>query len=303
MLEVWRRSRGLLRWLRRQRRGWLGIVLAALRRTFTLESSFTAAAIAYFALFSVFPLVLFTMTLARTWLEPILDRSEIIAQLDFIAPTLGQLLQTQLARIAELEEAITGVSLLTLIWSASSIFYVLRRTLDRIWDVGTRRPVWHHRGMAIFTVVALSLLLLTASLVYSIFISIVDLLTPHALRQFGGVASILMNVAVSILLFAILYRLLPHFPVDWRDVLPGAIGAGVLWEIAKRIFLFYATNYLLARLSLTQLIYGSVATIIGFLAWSYVSSFIFIFGAYINVGYVERRRRLEAAKQTSPARR
>lgn len=285
-------SQEALDWLRRQRQGWLGVVLGALRNTFTQESSFTAAAISYFALFSFFPLILFTTVIAGTWLDPLLNRNQVIEQLNFVAPALGYLLRSNLSRIVGLEETVTGISFITLIWSASSIFYVLRRTLDRIWEVHERRPLWQHRGMAVIAVLLLSGILLLASTLYSTVLSILDLLTPVSLQLLGSFASQAVSLFISIILFAIIYRYLPHFRVTWRDIWPGALAAGILWEIAKRAFFIYATRYL-AQSSLTQLIYGSVATIIAFLAWSYMSSMLFIFGAHLNAGFEEVRRQVE----------
>jgi membrane protein len=300
MFEVWRRSRGLLRWLRQMRQGWLGIGLSALRQTFTVESSLTAAAIAYFSLFSFFPLLVFTTMIAGTWLSPLVDQSEIIAQFNFLAPALAFLLESQLQRIADLDQGVTGVAVISLIWSASSIFYVLTRTLDRIWNVARRRSLWQHRGLALASVLGISALLLLTSLVHGAVVTVATIFMPTQLEQLTRYGTQVAAAAVSISLFAILYRFLPNTEVSWRDVWPGAIAGGLLWEVVKRVFFFYATNYL-AQPNLTQLIYGSLAAIIAFLAWAYVSSILLIFGAYLNVGFFQRRMPPGEAGQTQTA--
>lgn len=299
-LELWRQSRGLLRWLRRMRSGWLGVVMEAWRRTFTLESSLVAAALAYFSLFSFFPLVIFTTMVASTSVGSALDRSEIIAQISFIAPALSYLLESQLQRIVEMEQSITGLAALSLLWSASSIFYVLTRTFDDIWSKGRTRPIWQHRGRALGSVIVISVLLLLASLAHGTVVAIVNLFFPSQLQPLTNLLSQLVVVIVGIALFAIVYRFLPSSEVSWRDVWPGAVVGGLLWEVLKRIFLFYATNYL-AQPNLSQLIYGSLATIIAFMTWAYISSIILIFGAYLNVVLRERRPAAEAT-QTQVAR-
>ena len=297
MAGIGKRLRRLLHWLRQQQAGWPGIFLSALRQTLSPESSMAAAAIAYFALFSFFPLIFFTTVIVGTWLEPLLDRSQIIGQLDFVAPALADLLENQLARIVGLEQTVTGVALIALLWASSSIIYVLARTLNRIWGASSRRPVWQHRGMAVLTLLVISGVLLTASIAYSTIVSFLELLMPNRLQQLSGLGSRMAALGVDILLFGFLYRFLPRFPVKWRDVWLGAISAGLLWEFVKRAFFFYTTHYL-AQPNLTELIYGSVVTIIAFMAWSYASSLIFIFGAHLNVAYREWREREEAATQT-----
>lgn len=297
MADKRKRIRRLWHWLVERQEGWLGIFLSALRQTLSPESSMAAAAIAYFALFSFFPLIVFTTVIVGTWLEPILDRSQIIRQLDFVAPALAYLLENQLERIVGLEQTVTGVALIALLWSSSSIFYVLTRTLNRIWGASSRRPVWHHRGMAVVTLLLISGVLLTSSVAYSTAVSFLELLMPSQLQQLSGLGSRLATLTIDILLFGLLYRFLPRFPVRWRDVWLGAVGAGLLWELVKRAFFFYITHYL-AQSSLTELIYGSVGTIIAFMAWSYASGLIFIFGAYLNVVYRDWREQEAEVGQT-----
>jgi membrane protein len=92
----------------------------------------------------------------------------------------------------------------------------------------------------------------------------------------------------------VLYIMLPHGASTWREILPGAIGAGLLWELAKKAFLFFVSTYI----SVSNLIYGSVAAIIAFLAWAYLSGIIFLFGAFLSVSYYQlKQQQPEAAGQ------
>ena len=81
----------------------------------------------------------------------------------------------------------------------------------------------------------------------------------------------------------------------WREILVGAIGAGVLWELAKKAFLSFVSAYI----SVSNMIYGSVAAIIAFLAWAYLSGLIFIFGAYLSVFYIEFKQQKRETKDKS----
>jgi len=105
---------------------------------------------------------------------------------------------------------------------------------------------------------------------------------------------------LDIALFMVLYLMLPHAASSWREILPGAIGAGFLWELAKRAFLFFVSTYV----SVSNLVYGSVAAIIAILTWAYLSGLIFLFGAYLNVAYCHKRQQQrEAAAPSSMPRR
>jgi len=99
---------------------------------------------------------------------------------------------------------------------------------------------------------------------------------------------------LDVALFMVLYIMLPHGASSWREILTGAIGAGLLWELAKKAFLFFVSSYI----SVSNLVYGSVAAILAFLAWAYLSGHIFLFGAFLSVSlYRLKEAQQEAAGQ------
>src|SRR3990172_113172 len=81
---------------------------------------------------------------------------------------------------------------------------------------------------------------------------------PDQLIQIVRGASLALAILLDIALFMVLYLMLPHAASNWREILPGAIGAGFLWELAKRAFLFFVSTYI----SVSNLVYGSVAAIL-----------------------------------------
>jgi membrane protein len=89
----------------------------------------------------------------------------------------------------------------------------------------------------------------------------------------------------------VIYTFLPHGTSTWREILPGAMGAGLLWEFAKKIFLFFVATYI----SLSNLVYGSVAAILAILTWAYLSGLIFLFGAHLSVFYHQRKQQQKEA--------
>ena len=260
---------------------WLDLIWRAIWATWNPDMSLIASSIGFYTLISLFPLILLSVAIASLWVDPLWAEGEIMAQLEFVAPALGELLGKNLESIVRSRGSISGFAVITLIWSASNIFNVLIRSMDKIWDVEEGRNGWHHRGLAILTAVIISTLLLVGSSVEGIVVTIVNTLLPDELQTLRPYTTQIWAAIISILLFAILYRLLPHKKLSWRDVLPGAIVAGLAWEILKRGFLFFIDIYL----SRSNLVYGSVTTIIGFLTWTYLSSILFQFGAYLNVTY------------------
>jgi uncharacterized BrkB/YihY/UPF0761 family membrane protein len=104
---------------------------------------------------------------------------------------------------------------------------------------------------------------------------------PDQIIPLGYGISLLLTILLDVALYMAIYILLPHGASTWREILPGAIGAGILWEFAKKTFLSFVSTYI----TITNLVYGTLATIIAFLLWAYISSLIFIFGAYLNLSY------------------
>jgi membrane protein len=292
----WQQFRRLLDELNQQTGGWLGVFGRAAYDVFEPDSSQAAAAIAYFTLISLFPLTLFTIAIASVWLDPQLVEGDVVQRLEFVAPALGQLLGQNIERIVIERSSATGFAVITLLWSGSTIFHAITRSLDTIWEVGKRRPVWRHRGLALVTALTLSIILLMVSLVGSTVATVLNTLVSAPIRTFYSALSHLFPPILSVLLFGLLYYFLPHTKITVRDITAGALVGGLLWELAKRGFLHFVANYL----SLSNLVYGSVATLIAFLAWAYISSIIFLFGAHLNVGY-RRLRRERILTEKKPA--
>lgn len=213
--------------LNERTRGWLWILANAAKEALKPDTAITAAAIAYFALFSLFPITLLSIAIASFSLGPSMDRQLIIQRLEFIAPALGQMLGQNIDEIIEARGSVTG-----------SMIAHLRTLL------------------------------------------------PDPIISMGGGVSLVLAILLDVALFMVLYMMLPHGGSTWRVILPGAMGAGFLWELAKKVFLSFVSTYI----SVSNPVYGSVAAIIAFLAWAYLSGLIFLFGAYLSVSYFQLKQ-------------
>ena len=281
------RGRQGLKWLDVRTDGWFLLLFEALRDVLAFKSSLYAAATAYFTLYSIFPLILLTLGIASFWFKPYVDSQTILEQFEFIVPALNDLLGQNLEQLFDSRGAITRLSAVILVWSASSIVYMLTRAMDAIWEEVMVRPAWRHRALAIIFTIAISILLLIGSFTWSVVVPILNRALPDRLIDVSAYVGVMGSAFLSVVVFTLLYRMLPHARLEWVDVVLGAVIAGALWEVAKHGFLFFVTNYL----TISNLVYGSMTAIIAFLTWAYISMLIFLYGAHVNVRY--RRRRLE----------
>jgi membrane protein len=292
MAQLWQQGIRTARKLDEHTHGWLGILAGAARETFKPNSTITAAAIAYYATFSLFPLTLLSIAIASFGIGPLIMNQQLIVQkLEFVAPALGQLLGNNIDEIIRARGPVTIIAVVSLIWSASSIFYMLNQTLHGIWTSKRGRPVWKQRGLAILFVLAfvgpaLILLSFAGSMIGNL-----RTWLPAQNLPIGDGISLVVAILLDIVLFMLLYIVLPHGTSSWRELLPGALGAGLLWEIAKKAFLLFISTYI----SMSNLVYGSVAAIIAFLTWAYLSGLIFLFGAFLSVSYYRFKQQVHGA--------
>lgn len=285
LTQFWQQSVNHAHTLNQRANGWLGVFARAIRETFKPDAALTAAAIAYFALLSLFPITILSISIASFTFGPLISEQLIVQRLEFVAPYLGTLLGQNIDEIIQTRGPVSVIALAGLVWSASTIFTTLTQTLHKIWS-HKRRPIWKQRGLAIlFVLIFAGPALLLASFASSIGTSLSAWL-PNQTIPILQVISFFVSILLDIALFMLLYILLPHGKATWREILPGAIGAGLLWEIAKRAFLVFVSTYI----SMSNLVYGSVSAIIAFLLWSYLSGLIFLFGAFLSVSYYEHKQ-------------
>lgn len=274
-------------------RGWLGILWTAVQQTLRADTSLMASGIAYFSLFSLFPLILLSISIASFRIGPafVVDEQIIVQELEFIAPALGQLLSDNIDQIIRARGSVSSVALISLIWSSSSVFYTLTHTLNNIWHIRQGRAAWKRRGVAILFVLAfvgptLFLFSLAGSLLTNLRFWLPDMILP-----FTEWISTALTILLDITMFMAIFMSLPHGKATWREIIPGAVSAGLLWEAAKKIFIAFVATYV----SISNLVYGTVATIIAFLFWAYIGSLVFIFGAHISVANWEQKQKTKIA--------
>ena len=170
--------------------GWLGMLAGAVNEALKPDTAITAAAIAYFALFSLFPVTLLSIAIASFSLGSPMEQKLVIQRLEFITPALGQLLGNNIDDIVKARGPVTGVALVGLIWSASTVFYTFTHTLNKIWGGKNPRAVWKRRGRAIlFVLIFVGPILFLASFASSVAGSLRSSI-PVPILSMGAVSSV-----------------------------------------------------------------------------------------------------------------
>jgi len=249
-----------------------------------------AAAISYYALLSLFPLLIFLVSVLGIFLRNSSLQEDLVSQVLDILPLTqdkGANEVTQAVQaVAGVSVPLTIVGLLGLAWSASAMFGAMRTSLSVAWGSGRRRSLLRQKlvdfammaGFGAFFLLSIgATALLRASQEASS-----DLLGPLSgssfffWRAFSFVGPALLSLGA----FAALYRYVPSAPVKMSGVWAGAATATVLFELAKNGFSFYLANF-----SRYDLVYGSLGAVVTFLVGLYLSTSVLLLGAEVAAEY------------------
>jgi membrane protein len=257
-----------------QRHALLGFPLAVRQKFAEDQGGFLSASVTYYAFFSIFPLLLVFVTLLGYALQgdPDLQRRVLDSALaDF--PVIGPQLKTNVHSLRGSAPAL-AVGIGVALWAGTGVALALENALDQIWGVPIRRranPLLA-RLRALVWIAALGGLTLIGTVLGS----------ASAIAGYGPavrVAALLMSLAIDIAVFLAVFRVLTSHAPSWRDVLPGALVAGVAWE-ALQIAGGYIVDRQLRHASST---YGVFAIVIGLLSWLYLAANVTLLSAEINV--------------------
>ncbi len=252
-----------------------------------------AAAIAYRALFSIFPLVLLLLAISSSLLANSTE-GQVVSFVESFLPTAGDLVRSNVEGVQRTRGAVGALAALGLFWSAASVFAAVDRAVNRAWDATVRRPFWRQQALALAIVVGIGLLFFFSTLTPPVFNLLRRIRLPWlGIEPFNNYIgqrwlSFLGPMLLDYVIFFLLYRLLPVVRVRWQDVMPGAVVAATAWQIVKAGFNLYVNNF--ARYNL---VYGSVTVIIVFLTLTYIAAVILVMGAEFTAAWTYTRRERE----------
>ncbi len=254
-----------------------------------------AAGVAYYAIISIFPLLLGLIAVFGFFLPSLNLQDALLKFVGNNIPGATSILKDNIANVIRLRGVMSILSIVILFWSASALFSSISLAINRAWNISISRHFFIRKaselGM-VFGTGILFLLSLGASSVITITGSALNLPTADLI-----IVYISTKLAAFLLMFAVfllLYKLLPNTKTYWRGVWPGALLAAILFELARTLFIFYLDNF-----ANYQLIYGSITSIIILLVWTYYSALIMILGAEFTFQYSLMRNLVAAGSSTS----
>ena len=264
------------------------------------------AALAFYTVFSLGPILLLAVAVAGFFFGQSAARGEIHQQIgSMIGPQAAAEVEALLVRAHRPEAGLvaTVISIVTLLLSADTALVELKSGLDEIWNLPGAIRTWYWdylrtRLLSIALIMALGFLLL-ASLLFSAGLGALESLSSGIIIVGFVLRSVnaLISFGLAVLLFATVYKMLPSVRLAWKDVAIGAVITAVLFTAGK-----YAISLYLGSSTVAST-YGAAGSVIVVLLWVYYSAQVFLFGAELTRGYACRfgsRRGIPSAPMCSP---
>lgn len=254
--------------------------------------SLLAAALAYYTVFSLAPLLIIVIAIASLVFESEAVKGEIVGQIQELVGSNGaQFIKTAIENASKptTRTIASIINLVVLLFGASGVFAQLQETLNTIWSVQPKPglgviKIIQNRFLSFTMVLGIGFLLLVSLAFGAALTALFNFLSKSipGIDFFWQIANHIFSFVVITLLFALIYKVLPDVKLAWSNVSIGAAIASVLFTIGKSLFGIYLGN---SSFSST---YGAAGSPIIVLAWVYYSAQILFFGAEFTKVYTRK---------------
>ena len=250
--------------------------------------SHSAGAIAFYTLFSMFPLFLF-LTIGLSYVfgpETAQEENKLVDAIAGIIPVSHSFIGDTIHNVTSARDEFAVVSVIGIIWASTAMFGAIRKGINAAWGIREARPFLKERlidfGLVFAAGVLLTLILFSAA-VFEIMREITGRVAPEANLFSGLVWSLAPKLATPVLTFLtflFMYRFLPNTQVRTRDVWPWALAGSLAFNAASLAFVWYVSAF-----PHYNVVYGSIGAVLALLTWVYLSSTIVLLGALVCSRY------------------
>ncbi|CAN7389125.1 YihY/virulence factor BrkB family protein [Duganella sp. LjRoot269] len=266
-----------------QNKNIVSVLSCTVSEWFEHRASSMGAALAFYTLFSLAPILVLVLAIAGWFYGPQAAQGQLFAELRGLVGAQGaEAIQLVLAGARNKEEGrlATMIAGALLLFGATSVFAELKASLDAIWQVPplTRGTAWDviRTRLLSFGMILVLAFLLMVSLVVSALLTLLEKFWGSHWGYAGMVLSALNYVigfVVISALFGAIFKLLPRIKLSWHDVTIGAMGTAALFSLGKYLIGAYIGN------SGVTSSFGAAGSMIALLLWVYYSAQIFFLGA------------------------
>jgi membrane protein len=261
-----------------------------------------AASIAYYSLLSFFPFLLLILSiLSKMAAGP--GESSIVPVLQRALPSsaLSKFVGEGVDQLAAAPLQLTIVGTIFTLWASMGVFGAVTSAVNHAWGVEKPHGYFKQKLIAFIMLAAAGVLMMVALFLVSAvelvqttwFAGVVE--RYPSLEKFTGMVYRSSPTVLFISVLGLIYYWVPNAQVRLRDVWFGAVLAGLLWRLTFSAFSWYVS---VARFS----VHGSIAAVVVFLTWVYVSAVIALYGVEVTAAYARLRKHLPAEAPAAPVR-
>ncbi|MRW83692.1 YihY family inner membrane protein [Pseudoduganella sp. FT26W] len=254
------------------------LILFARRRLREESLPQVAGSLTFTTVFALVPLLTIALAIFTTFPMFNTFRSSLEAYFvqSVMPKTISSTILNYLTMFASKATRLSAVGAVALIFTSIAMMNLIERVFNRIWQVRGQRA-WTRRILVYWALITLGPLLIGVSLTLSsqVFMATTDLMSQVPIL--GALIYTAVSLALSMATFTLLYVVVPNRDVDWHDAAWGGLVAGLAFEVAKRGFAVFITQF-----PTYSKIYGALAALPLFLLWIYVSWMITLFGALLT---------------------
>ena len=256
--------------------------IVALARYMTRTEVHTYAfSVAANVILSLFPFIVMMLTVSRQVFHSRLMEQVVGEMMENFLPTSQEFIMRNMQLLAHPHKSTQLYSIAMLLISSTGVFLPLEVALNKVWGVRENRSYLRNQIVSLGLAFAVGVLAMTSvalsagqqSLLKWIFFGHIDNIVY---RFLNGATLQVLALVVSILIFFLIYWILPNRKVPMRAVLPAAVVTGVLWEGAKVLYVLA-----LPRLDFAS-IYGPFQVSVGLMMWAFLSGLLLLAGAHFS---------------------
>lgn len=261
------------------------VIVSTVKSFIAHNGSLMAAAIAYYLLISVIPLIILIIAIAGFFLNS--NDTVVMEILKFtyaFNPMAGEAVEKFIYKLAESSGVTSQIGFLGLIWIGSKIFQTLEEAVNAAWEAPVRK--FYRRWLVSF-IVAISLgtipilsVLLTVGSQFVTKFGYYLAISESGLKNLSITLNYIIPLTLSILMFTFIFKILPNRKARWSSCLIGGVTTGLLFEAAKHLFGLYLQHF-----ASYDKLYGSIGGLIGLVVWANYAGIITVFGAEMSAQY------------------
>lgn len=248
------------------------------------------AALAYYTIFSLPPILIIIINIAGMFFEEKSFQLQLQEELSgMVGPSGAEELMKTISNIGVFQKEwwATGISIIALLFASTTVFVTIQRSLNHIFRVKAKPRIGIlkiaiDRVISFTMVLSLSFILLISLILNAMVSYLGELLSefaPITETWYINISSFLLPLLITIVLIALIFRLLPDARMNWKDAFVGATITAILFSLGKLLISYYVGNSNVASL------YDAAGSVLVIMVWIFYSSSIFFFGAQVTYVY------------------